>query len=209
MSSFTEGKVYSIRVINQSTQQGNVVLFQKDQGLSSSNMSSIAWLSKPVYPNMQSQFQWETEFSFNLGEGANVPGAIYHPFQVMQGNTTNLNTVKVNYNNDMAVLEGPIPGMQEGNLYIESYPSVALGQYLVGFGMGNQPTFVGQVIPGLMFVYQHPNPKYYITFGYYTQGQILESNIPNAIEICFPEGVTEMTATYNPNGTWTLGHIPN
>lgn len=204
MSSFTEGKAYSIRVINQSAQQGNVVLFQKDQGISSSHMSSVAWMSKPVYPNAQYQFNWETDLSYNLGEGIDRPGFVFHPFQVLQGNTTSLNMVLVNYRGGMAMLEGPGAGMQTDSLYIESAISVPPGQFLVGFGMSNQPTFVGQVMPGLMFGYQHPNPKYYIAFGDYTQGQILENNIPNAIEINFPEGVTEMTATYNPDGTWTI-----
>jgi GDP-D-mannose dehydratase len=48
-----------------------------------------------------------------------------------------------------------------------------------------------------------PHPKYYIAYGDYVEGDVIDVNsINNPLELPYPTGVYALTTTLNANGTW-------
>jgi hypothetical protein len=50
-----------------------------------------------------------------------------------------------------------------------------------------------------------PDPTYWVTAGTDSQGDVLDTeSITNSAQIDFPPGVTDMVATFGPDGRWTV-----
>ncbi|HEV8432375.1 MAG TPA: hypothetical protein VGR95_03105 [Thermoanaerobaculia bacterium] len=74
--------------------------------------------------------------------------------------------------------------------------------------MAGWGTTVVQALPNFQTVFT-PRPRFFITFGNYSRGQVLDTRlITTKAEISFPPGVLSMTATLNPDFTWTITQTP-
>jgi hypothetical protein len=50
-----------------------------------------------------------------------------------------------------------------------------------------------------------PHTEYWIAFGTYASSQVLDvTALGDAAQIGFPDGISAMDATRNPDGTWTI-----
>lgn len=51
-----------------------------------------------------------------------------------------------------------------------------------------------------------PHPEYWVTFGNFVQGQVLDvEEISSCIRINFPPNISHVKATLNMDNTWTVG----
>jgi hypothetical protein len=74
-----------------------------------------------------------------------------------------------------------------------------------GFGawvVSAEPNMEAVFTPG-------PNPSYWLTFGTYSQGQVMDLKaVHKPVRVVYPANVTSMTATLNPDNTWTIRQTP-
>ncbi len=95
-------------------------------------------------------------------------------------------------------------GPRGGSLYIMEDGRIPVGQASVGIGMSGFGTFVAPAQPNMNLIFT-PNPEYWITFGTYVQGEVVDiTAVNNPAQIKFPLNVYSMTAILNPDNTWTI-----
>lgn len=71
--------------------------------------------------------------------------------------------------------------------------------------MNSSPIYATQAEPFMMTSFSLNSPKYWITFGNYKLGEVLDAPmVSNNAQISFPQGTYSMKAVLNPDMTWTI-----
>jgi rhizosphere induced protein len=202
------GVTYTVNFINNSVDQGDVCIFQQDPDISNPNVLSLAWFSKLVFPTTTVKFQWQINYSFVWGEtGTLVPGVLFDASQTWGADLSTNNKVTLAYQGAYT-FENQTKGPQPGTLYIAEDSSLPINQASVGIGMSGAGTFVVQAQPRLNLTFT-PHPRYWIAFGNFTQGQVLDiGQISNPFELDFPPNVYSITVTLNADNTWSESTTP-
>jgi hypothetical protein len=199
------GVTYSLIFKNASTNQGSGCVYQEDPNLNLPNVLSLAWFSKVAAKNSTVTFTWTIDYSFVWAEtGELIPGVFFMAGQTPSADLSTMNSITLSYLGGAYQFQNQGPGAGSGNLYIREDSTVPLKQASVGIGMSGAGTFVVQAQPNYNLIFT-PHPKYYITFGTFTAGQVLDiAAVTNKAEILFPPGVTSMTAILGPDNSWTV-----
>jgi hypothetical protein len=195
---------YTIVFKNNSTNPGNVCVFQQDPNMTNPNVMSLAWFTQFCYPNTTIQYKWDIAYSFAWGQtGIIVPGVVFVAGQTLPANLSSSNQVTLTYKQAYNFINQG-QGGQTGSLYITEDETIPLKQAAVGIGMSGAGTFVQQAQPNLTLTFT-PHPTYWIAFGNYMTGQVLNiQSMTNPQEVVFPPGVKVMSAVLNPDNTWTV-----
>lgn len=193
---------YSVRFINNSVNEGNVAIFQKVPDQKALNIFSLAWFSKFVNTNVHETFKWAVDYSFVWSDTGEVkPGVIFEGGQEVSADLSTSNTVVLDYNGGYKFSAPSFSG-KPGSIYIDETANVPMKQAAVGIGMSNAGTFVKPAQPNLHLEFT-PHPSYWIAFGNYQQGEILDiEEITDAIEIKFEANIYDMVATLQSDNTW-------
>ncbi len=195
---------YSVIFKNESTNSGNICLFQKDPDIGVTDVMSLAWFSKYVYPSTNVTFDWEIDYNFVWSEtGELVPGVIFHASQSPDANLTDSNAITLSH--DKAYhFKNQSSKTPQGSLYIQEDSTIPLKMASVGIGMSGCGTFVVQAQPNMNLTFT-PHPEYWIAFGNYNQGQVLDiQEMTNDVQIKFPNGIYTMVATLKADNTWSV-----
>lgn len=195
---------YTLTAINNSTNAGNFCVFQQDPDLGVSNVLSLAWFSKFAHPSTVVKFTWTIEYNFVWSEtGVLTPGVVFDASQTFDADLQNSNQITLTYAggyNFINQTKGPKPGI----LYIKEDSTIPPKQASVGIGMSGFGTFVVQAQPNLNLNFS-PHPRYYIAFGNFTQGEVLDiSEMTNVAEVAFATNVYSMTAILGADNGWTV-----
>lgn len=204
MAAAAAGVEYSLVFRNNSSNPGNACVFQEDPEIGVENVLSLAWFSKFANPTTQVIFKWQINYDFVWAEtGQLVPGVLFIASQTWRGDLSTQN--KVTLTHDISyTFENLRAGTPQGSMYIVEDSTVPLKQASVGIGMSGFGTFVVQAQSNMNLTFT-PHPSYWIAFGNYTQGQVLNiTTINNPAQIEFPPGVTSMTAVLNLDNSWTV-----
>ncbi|MEH0832992.1 RhiA [Pectobacterium cacticida] len=195
---------YSVEFINHSSNSGNVAIFQKAPDQKARNIFSLAWFSKFVNPNVHETFRWNIDYSFVWSDTGEVkPGVIFEGGEEIPANLQSANTITLDYNGGYFFGPTSFTG-QAGSLYIDESGNVPLKQAAVGIGMSNAGTFVQAAQPNLHIEFI-PHPSYWIVFGNYEEGEILDiEQISDAVELVFEPNIYDVVATLQQNNTWTI-----
>jgi len=197
---------YNLIFVNNSSQLGSACVYQQDPGIGMLDVLSLAWFSKAAAPTSRVQFNWTGDYSFVWSEtGTLVPGAMFTASQTWDADLSRTNQVQFTYLAGGAyTFQNQTHGPRPGSLYILEDGTIPPNQASVGIGMGGSGTFVMQAQPNMQAIFT-PTPQYWITFGNYIQGEVLDlTTINNPAEIVFPPNVYSMTAILSPNNTWTV-----
>ena len=190
---------YSVKFINNSQNQGSACLFQQSSAPSYGQVFPLAWFAQRLFPGSQTTFQWTLDYSFVWAQtGTLQPGISFRAAEEVAANPSGAN--KVTFSQQF----GPVqPGGQPGSLTIQTQASVQMNQYSVGIGMSGSATFATQAQPNMNNVFA-ANPEYWLPFGNYQEGQVLDpNNTGNAVRLDFGGG-TSLSVTLNQNGTYTI-----
>jgi len=201
----TNGVKYSVQFRNHSSNNGSVCVYQTQPDLSS-NVMSLAWFTQYVYQTSTATYSWSIDYSFVWAEtGELMPGITFLDTQNWSADLSTTN--KVTFTHDAQhgayTFKDQTAG-SAGSLTIVEDNTIPLKQASVGIGMSGAGTFVVQAQPNLSLIFT-PHPQYWITFGNYTQGEVLDiTSITNAALLSFPTGVYSLVATLNQDNTWTI-----
>lgn len=199
------GVKYTVRFVNQSTNSGDVCMFQKDPDLGMSNVFSLAWFTKYAHPSTKLDFRWEVDYSFVWSEtGVLTPGVVFDATQEWPTDLKTNNQVTLTYDRGAYRFKDQTKGDREGLMYIGQDKSVPLRQASVGIGMSGAGTFVLQAQPNINLTFT-PHPTYWIAFGEFIPGEVLDiQHITGAAQIKFPANVFSMTAILQEDNTWRI-----
>jgi hypothetical protein len=198
--------MYSVNFINNSQNQGSACLYQQSTAPSYGQpVFPLAWFVRSSFPGSQNNFQWTLEYSFVWAQtGMLMPGVTFSAAQQVSADPTGNNLITFTQQNGNFQFGQTQRGYQSGMLAIQSDMMVPPNQASVGIGMSGFVTFATQAQPNMTNVFT-PNPIYWLTFGNYQQGQVLDpGNTGNAVQLNFSAGVYVLTVTLNPDNTYTV-----
>lgn len=196
---------YSLVFVNNSTQEGTVCVYQQDPNITNPDVMSLAWFAKPAAPTTTIIFTWGIDYDFVWSEtGVLRPGVLFVASQTWPTDLSSENQVTFTNQDGAYTFADQQAGPQAGSLYITEDGTIPPNQASVGIGMSGFGTFAVQAQPNMNLVFT-PNPQYWVTFGSYTQGEVMDiSEVNNPAEIVFPPNVYSMTATLGANNEWTV-----
>ncbi|MZP29779.1 protein rhiA [Heliobacterium undosum] len=195
---------YSVVFKNNSTNFGKVCIYQTNPALGPDVMS-LAWFSKAAFPTTTMTFTWEINYSFIWDEtGELVPGVVFDASQTWDADLQNLNSVTFCKENGAYTFKNLTRGAKSGVLQLTEDYTVPLKQAAVGIGMSGSGTFVKQAQPNMNLFFK-PHPNYWITFGNYEQGEVLDlTEITSKAKIEFSPGSYKKAVTLKEDNTWEL-----
>lgn len=204
-SAATTGTQYSVVFVNNSDQTGSACIYQQDPNIGVPDVMSLAWFSQIAAPTTTVVFQWTINYNFVWSETGNlVPGVVFTASQTWDADLSSNNQVTFTNNGGAYTFQNLTAGPSQGNLYIQQAGTIPADQASVGVGMSGFGTFVVQAEPNMNLIFT-PQPEYWITFGNYIQGQVMDiTEVSNPGQIQFPANVYSMTATLNSDNTWTI-----
>jgi hypothetical protein len=207
---------YSLTVYNNSTYKGQVIVYQ---GLPSSNIPpdqifTLAWLSLGIEPREGSiinsvEFTWDIDYGFvwsrkgTLEAGVQFVAAGGAPVTSIDppvGNMINFKKGDQNYTftNQRNGLDGHLQVLTDG--------SVVAGQASIGVSMSGAGIFAVGARPSFTNNFT-PKPSYTVALGTYIQGTVMDISQLSALNpFIFTPGISDLTFTYNDDGTWTKGN---
>ncbi len=207
---------YRLTFRNNSMNTSSVFLYQKDPKPSSGEHSLI-WLANQAYPDMNVEFKWKMEYGFVWGQMGNLqPGAIFNAFENINADLSSSNEITFGFKDGNPQFSDQRPGPVKETLFITNSGDVQMNQFVEGISMSGHGTFLFQAQPN-MEVQFTPHLTYWIGFGDYQQGEVLDPNLMAEgdfigskqiyglpTKVLFPVNVYAMTATLNPDNTWTI-----
>ena len=195
---------YTINFVNNSGSAGSFCVFQQNPNSPNPGVFSLAWLAQFVNPNGKVSIGWNTDFYFFWAKtGRLKPGVIFNAGEALLADTNENNSVTVTKDNGNYQFIKQTKYVH-GKFMITSDQNTAINQASVGIGMSGSGTFAVQAQPQMAFVFE-PRPEYWITFGDFKQGQVLDASaINNPAQIIFPHGIFSMDVTLNADGTWSI-----
>jgi len=198
------GVEYRINFINNSPNAGSFMMFQQDPNMKIENLSSLAWFTKYVHPDTDGSFSWKEDYNFVWRETKQLASGITSvTMQCPPADLAGNNGITLTYDGAYNFID-PVNAMPDPSLTIKMDQTIPMGQVAVGIGMSGSGTFLVAGQPNLNLVFT-PKPEYWIAFGNYEQGQALNlQEVNSPAQIIFPEGITEMNATLNPDYTWSV-----
>lgn len=199
------GVEYSLYFVNNSTQTGDACIYQQDPDTNDPNVMSLAWFAKAAAPTTNVNFDWTIDYSFVWSEtGTLVPGVMFTASQTWAADLSLTNEVQFTKNGGAYTFQNQTQGPQAGTLYVREDSTIPSNQASVGIGMSGSGTFAVQAQPNVTAMFT-PHPEYWITFGSFVKGQVLDTTtITNAANIAFPANTYSMTAILNADNTWTV-----
>ncbi len=194
---------YTLSVDVEATITGNVCVYQQIPNLNDYNILTLAWLSKRVHPSTQVIFEWTIDYNLTWGtQGSFGNGATFEASQTVDANLTTLNQIDFDYTDGAYNFGAPNQNPDGAdNLYINQGANVRSNDALVGVGMSGAGTFVVKSQPNLRVIF-HPKPTYYIVFGDFIQGQVMDiTELTNSQKIVF-NGTTDKALKLTSQNTW-------
>lgn len=165
---------YTLDIDNQSTQCGDFCIFQETPDINVPNIVTLAWLSKTAHPTTLVTFDWDLDYSFfwstqrNLTAGAHVKAEQSWPANLNTNNKITLDRI-----NDAYTFADPRQGAYGGNLYIHQTGQVQSDDASVGVAMSGKGAFAVMSQPNMNII-MTPKPTYYVVFGNFTEGDVID-----------------------------------
>ena len=204
---------YSLLFVNNSSMDGNVCVYQRDPGQKKDeNLFSLAWFTQGVRRGNQTQFTWQIDYSYVWSQtGELKPGITFlsQGFVPTDPANTNINSIGFN-KNEYGYSFVPTPKITPaGMMGIYTDKSVPNDEASIGIAMSGSGTFAYNAKTNMNYTFQ-PHPEYWITFGDYHQGMVMDVNIvTNTAQISYPHNMYAMVATLNEDNTFTISNLAN
>ncbi len=194
---------YKLTVDVDSTITGDVCIFQEAPNTNVSRVLTLAWLSKRAHPGTKVEFDWTIDYNFNWGRvGDFEDRAQFKSSQVVPADLKVSNQISFDYQDGAYnFYDQKQNAATEDNLYIQQGGNVQSNQAYVGIGMSGAGSFVVPSQPNMKIIFK-PKPTYYLVFGDFTQGQLVDiTELTSVYKVVF-NGTTERSVTLTGNNTW-------
>jgi rhizosphere induced protein len=202
------GTTYTIRFVNNSTNNWDFCCYQQDPGLTKNpGVMSLAWFAQPVAPTTTTKYSWQVLYNFVWAQtGILVPGVIFDASQTRDANPDGTNNqIGLTKTSRGSYTFTPQTSAQAGSLFVNCDNTIAANELSVGVGMSGNGTFVVPAQPNINVTFT-PHPEYWVTFGDLESGQVMDiqSVVSTSAKVSFPPNVYSMTATLKADNTWSV-----
>lgn len=196
---------YSIIFKNDSSNIGTACLFQRQPDASDPNVMSLAWFARKAAPATVVQFSWGIDYCFVWSEtGDLMLKGTFESHEIVPANLETANSIKLVYTQGCYQFVDQGKGAMPGTLLITEGAEIPLKKASVGIGMSGSPTLVVQAQPNMNLSFS-PHPQYWIVFGNFEQGQVLDTaQMTDSVQIVFPPNCYQMKATLKIDNTWDI-----
>jgi hypothetical protein len=205
---------YQVTFDNRSSNVGSVCLYQTAPGFTAlGGPYSLAWFAQRSAPSTQTIFAWEATFGFSWAEtGFLTPGMTFRAAQELGADLAATNQITFGSTGGVFQLFNQRPGPQPGSLFVRQDQTVPPQRYSLGFTVDRQTAFAVPAQPNMTVVFK-PDIRYWIIFGTFTQGEVLDtssfaarvdSEFTSPAQLVFPPNVYALTAVLNADNTWTI-----
>lgn len=207
-SADSNGQTYALTFNNQSANNWSFVCFQQQPSGLPNGYVSLAWFSMPVAPDTKVVYQWQVDYDFVWSQtGKLAPGVVFNASQTIPttngltaGNEITFTREANGAFNFIDQTNGP-----SGALTINEDGTIPANTASVGIAMSGVGTFAVPAQPNINATFI-PTPTYWVGFGQnIQQGEVLDiTQFSQIAEVQFPVNVYDMTATLEPNNTWSI-----
>ncbi|WP_417675067.1 protein rhiA [Roseibium sp.] len=208
------GNTYTLTFVNNSTNNWDFCCYQEDPNISTQDVMSLAWFAYPVAPTTSVSFSWTIDYQFVWSQTGQLgAGVRFSASQKWDANLTGNNGVDFTRKPNQAfTFENQAPFGNPGTLYINQDGTIPANTAAVGINMGiegappgaGSGTFVVPAQPNITASFT-PHPSYWVTFGQYTPGQVLDiQQIAQKAQVAFPVNVYDMYAILGADNKWTI-----
>jgi len=200
------GNVYSVSVNNHASYSAYFMVFQSDPTNWAANALSLAWFSKfsNPGPTTRIKFQWTVNTGFSWADTGDLQPGIEYSTAETYDPTGGNNMITLDYNGAYQFVN-PTKGPDPARLYLSESPSIPIkSDASVGVTMSGSTVYAVQARPNQSLTFS-PHPKYYIAYGDYMEGDVLDVNsINNPLELPYPTGIYALSTTLNADGSWDV-----
>jgi len=208
------GNTYTLTFVNNSDNNWDFCCYQEDPNISTQDVMSLAWFAYPVAPTTSVSFSWTINYQFVWSQTGQLgAGVRFSASQKWDANLTGNNGVDFTRKPNQAfTFENLAPFGDPGTLYINQDGTIPSNTAAVGINMGiegappgaGSGTFVVPAQPNITASFT-PHPSYWVTFGQYTPGQVLDiQQITQKAQVAFPVNVYDMYAILGADNKWTV-----
>lgn len=191
---------YSVVFRNQSSNANYGCLYQ-----TLPSTSSVAWMSKYVFPTTTVTWSWTTEYDFVWSESGQLQaGTMMSASQVWPADLVASNVVTLTHQHDAYTFQNQRAGPPSGSLLIYQDNTIPLNRASVGIGMAGYATNVVQAQPNVSVPFAAGTERLWITFGPYPRGQVIDPALTTSMELVFPANIYSLTATLSMSNQWTV-----
>ncbi|SFR68018.1 hypothetical protein [Anaeromicropila populeti] len=195
---------YTLDVKHNGTDYGNFCIYQTYDG-QDDDIRSLVWFSKAAHPGTQLRFEWNIDYSFVWSEkGVLIPGVIFNASEVEETDpsNTNLNTIGFTKDKGAYHFTSTEDSTKSGKLGIACSELIPANSVSIGIGMSGNPAYACVAAPSLKYTFS-PHPTYWIAFGNYEEGAVIDVNcMTQKYAIKFPVNTFERSLQLCPNNTW-------
>ena len=137
--------------------------------------------------------------------GTLQPGITFHASQAIPADPMGRNFIQLTADSYGATyFTPPTTTGPVGSLTIEQLATVVPNRTACGISMSGAATYVVQAAPNMTAVFT-PHPNYWIAFGNYMPGQVLDiETIRGEVEAIYAGSITSRTATLQLNNILTI-----
>ena len=171
------------------------------------NPMTVAWLVQPCAPGNTVVFNWSIAYSVMWSQTGNLaPGASFVTYGSANVDPSQGDIQKFGLLGPAYSFLGPYASKgNPGTVGIACDGTVQNNQVSLALGMANKPVFACAAQPNINITFT-PKPKYYLAFGQFQQGQIVDvATMSNSIELNYQaKGTYSFTAAIDAFNTWSL-----
>ena len=197
---------YSLTVKNQSTQFGSFCVYQQAPDTNASNVLTLAWFAKTAHPTSSVTFTWNLDYNFTWGNQGNLDNdAVFSASQSWPCNPNMRNIVNFNKQGGAYTFSELSQNSEgdAGSLYISQLGGVVPREAHVGVGMSGSGTFIVEAQPNMKLIFR-PKPTYYLVFGNYSQGQVMDvTSLSNVYKLEYGGSVQNISMVLNADNMWS------
>lgn len=198
---------YRMRVVNQSRDFENFMIFQRDPDPGLADFTSLAWAVKGAHPGQQLVFEWSLGHSIMWSDTGTVGSSdLPVKFVISQEVAcdpydTDRSGVELTHSRGVPLLQQAkftIGTPQVGSLYINELSTLPdEGCGMIALGIGGSPAYAAPAARNRLHVLT-PQPNYWIVAGTFEAGVALDAEeiTPYAEHVPYPGGVTDMSVAF-------------
>lgn len=198
---------YRLTLFNRSGASGGMCLYQRDPVQEKNNeLYSLAWFARLCHPRSKVTFTWRPRYSFVWSEVDTLrPGVIFFPCEGIAAEPADrgLNAVTFLRDESGSHFERKDGGDASG-LTIDC-GDIPENSASVGIAVSGSGAFAWHADANSACSFS-PNPEYWIAFGDFVQGEVVDVNsvAGRTMRIDFAPGEYEKVASFGMDSRWTL-----
>lgn len=204
----TAASTSTVQVVNNSGMPTTAYVFVTSP--QNNELQSTAWLAQQVYPGEPAALKWDFSTQLMWGTGSPFPGTTFDSQQTLtmppagpgQSGTAELAAANGSY----SLVNTPAGGAPYGSLAVQSSQSVPVNNLTLALGISGAPALLAPAFPNQTTTFPTTGLTYWLSTSPFIQaGQVVDTfSVSNAVQLNFPPGVGELTATLDLDGTWTI-----